>query len=225
MHYRLEDASAEQDVGQWIRDCGEVSRDGGDKKACRDRSGGMTGQREAKRKRSVRCSILVHKIPFATVAQDCLQVVIGVGDRIARCALADFKVENVSIRSVDELMGVCGACPEAGTHARCQQSFALVGDEHRIAFQDVEELFLLRVGMTQGGARTWNEASEVDSKIGQAEQVAKWALFAPGHAQGKWLRIVRRFRSDRGVESDDRNRCFCVGHRDCVCAERGMARA
>lgn len=106
--------------------------------------------------------------------------------------------------------------PTPGFHSRAhawgKRCFALIGDEYRATFQNIDEFILFGMRMAKGGATTRCKASEIDAEIGQAKQIAKRSFFPARHTGGKGLRIIRRFGARRCVQGDDGDRYFWIGH-------------
>lgn len=120
---------------------------------------------------SIRRSVLVHELPLSFGSENGFQVIVWVADRIARRAVADFEVEDLFIGSVDELVSISRACSETSAHARLQGGFAVVGDEDWAACQDVQELVLSGVRMTQRGADAGGKVSQSPCAAGAAPRL------------------------------------------------------
>src|SRR6185503_1604174 len=106
-------------------------------------------------------------------------------------------------RAVDEMVRVAAAALEAGAHAGLELGLARIGDERRPAFQDVDELVLLRVRVAQRRLAARREPRQVDAETAQAELVAQTPLLAARHAREERLGIVRLFRLRRNVRRPD----------------------
>ena len=63
-------------------------------------------------------SVFVDEMPFVIQAQMGLDIVIRIGSRIPRTSIADFKIDDVIIRRIYELMPISSSSSEAGAHAR-----------------------------------------------------------------------------------------------------------
>jgi hypothetical protein len=58
-------------------------------------------------------------------------VVVGIGYVVAPLAVADFEIDHVLGRFLEEMMGVASSGPEAGAHAEPERRPLGVGDEGR----------------------------------------------------------------------------------------------
>src|SRR5262249_40209539 len=162
---------------------------------------------------SIRGPVFVRELPPARVVEHRSDVVVGVGHGVARGAVANFKVYDIFVGGVDEMMAVPTSGLEAGAHSGCERGFPLVGEQKRPASQDVHELVLLGVRVPQRRYAAWCEASQVDPEVEQVEYVAERALLAAGHARRKRLRIVGRFLPRHSVGGDNCYWSFCLRHR------------
>src|SRR3569832_1885433 len=144
-----------------------------DAPARRDRCGRRAG--------SIRRTVLVEEAPLA-VDEGGEQIVVGVGDFVARRAVADFQNQHVFAGFVQQLAGIASACPEAGAHAGRQAHAAFVGTQGGRSGEDVDQFVLPGMRMAQGRDRTGRQAREVAAEVGQADGVAKGALLASGQA-------------------------------------------
>lgn len=106
-----------------------------------------------------------------------LQVVVRVDDLVARSAVADFQIQHVVRRFVDQPVGIAAAGFEAGAHAGRQWRGAVVGVKGRTALQDVDELVLFGMGMAQRGNRAGLQFGQIDAEILQAKQIPQRPLF------------------------------------------------
>src|SRR5579863_3652125 len=109
---------------------------------------------------------------------------------IAGRAISDLEIDDISRRAIDELMRDAGG-GKAGAHAGRQRDLALIGDESRMTFDDVDELVLPAVTMQEGGFAARPQSREIDAEILEAEEIAQWPLLALAHAAEERLRIVR----------------------------------
>jgi hypothetical protein len=80
------------------------------------------------------------------------------------------------------MMGVSRTRPEPGAHPRYELRFAHVSDQDGMPLQNVDELVLFGMGMSKSGDRTRFQTREVDSEVGQTEQIAEHALLSTGYA-------------------------------------------
>jgi len=97
-----------------------------------------------KRKRLVRFSILAPEAPRAALKVS-LNIIVWIKHAITRQAITDLKIDDNVIAAVDELMTTTLASLKARTHARAQLSLAGLGYQGGCAFEDVNELILLRM--------------------------------------------------------------------------------
>jgi hypothetical protein len=123
-------------------------------------------------RRSVRLAVLVRHPPLA-VDRHHGEIVVGVVYRIARGPVADFKIDDVLLRFVDEAMAVATSRLEAGAHSGVKSRPAGVRDQGRAPFEDIDELVLLRVRVAQSRAAAGRKTRDVDAEICQPEQVAE----------------------------------------------------
>src|SRR5690348_16246685 len=96
----------------------------------------------------VRRAVLVREAVLAVDVRH-RDVVVGVNGGFARRAVADLEIDDVAAGFVHEVMRVAGAGAKARAHAGRERRAALVGDERRMAFDDVDELVLLGVRVSQ----------------------------------------------------------------------------
>src|SRR5271168_4051168 len=163
---------------------------------------------------SVRRSVLMGHPPPA-VDRDDREVIVGIGDRVAVGAIANLEIDDVLIGFVDQVMGVAASPLEAGARAWLQRRAAGVGDQRRLALQDVDELVLLRMRMADRGRPARFEARDVDAEIGEPERVAERPLVAPRHPRGERLGIVGAERARRDIGGANGDRAFgVIGHED-----------
>ena len=99
-------------------------------------------------------------------------------------------------------MPVARACLEARTHAGRQAGATLIGVQGRVTLQNVDKFVLRGVGMAQGRDCARCELGQIDTEVGQPEQVAQRALLAALHLRGEGLRVVGRLDAFGGVEGD-----------------------
>src|SRR5262245_32160819 len=93
------------------------------------------------------------------------------------------------LRLVDEVMAVRHAGLESGAVARLEHGLAGVLDQHQLAFEDIDELVLLLVPMSQRRSGARLEARQVDAELGEAGDVAKRRLLAAVSHLAKVARI------------------------------------
>lgn len=120
-----------------------------------------------------------------------MEVVAGIAALVAGGAVADLEIDDVARRPVDQMMRDARR-REARAHARREVDLARVGDERRRAFQNIDELVLLRVSMQQRGLASGQKPRQVHAEVLQAEDVAERPLLAVRHAAEEGLGIVRR---------------------------------
>ena len=101
------------------------------------------------------------------------QIDVRIGRRLALRARADFQIDRVALRAVDEMMTVRRVGLEAGGVAGLEHGLAFVLDQHELAFEDVDELILLLVPVPQRRGRAGLERREIDAELVEADGVAE----------------------------------------------------
>src|SRR6185369_2291998 len=89
---------------------------------------------------------------------------------------------------------------------------ALVGVQGGMAFEDIDQLVLLRVGVAQRRDRARRETCQVDAEVGEAEDVAQRALQPARHARGERFGVARRPSPRRDIGRDDGDGIGLAGH-------------
>src|SRR5262249_24474448 len=141
-------------------------------------------------------------------------IVVGVRHGVTGKTVPNFQEEDVLARGIEEVMCISAAALEAGTHAWREWGIAVICAQQRPARQNVDELVLLRVCVTQGGDGAWSQACQVDAKGRQTEHVTQRPLVASGHTRRERFRIVGLIGSRCRASGDDRYRDLWVRHRD-----------
>jgi hypothetical protein len=72
-----------------------------------------------------------------------LQVVVWISPGIAGAPVADFEINNVFARSIDQMMAVASTGFETRAHSWRERRLAVIRDEYRVPRQDVNEFVLL----------------------------------------------------------------------------------
>src|SRR5258706_16140997 len=91
---------------------------------------------------SIRRAGLAHNTGAVLILDDC-KVDIRIMRALARGAGADFKIDRVAAGFIDKVMAVGDSGFEASGIAAPQYGFAVVLDEHKLAFQHIDELVLV----------------------------------------------------------------------------------
>src|SRR5262249_54155751 len=128
---------------------------------------------------TIRFAGFVAKTQCAAFFANKIQIDVRVVRMFAGSARADFKVDRVALRPVDQMMTVGHAGLEAGGIARPQHSLTLVLDQDELAFKHVHELVLVLVPVTQRRSRTRLETCQVDAELRKAGDVAERSLLTP----------------------------------------------
>jgi hypothetical protein len=76
-----------------------------------------------------------------------LQIDIGISGFVVYASRTDLKKDGFAFGAVLQVMTIGDACLEAGTVSRPQYLFARIGDQHELAFQDLNKLILGTVPM------------------------------------------------------------------------------
>ena len=87
------------------------------------------------------------EMPFFIQAQMGLDIVIRIGSRIPRTSIADFKIDDVIIRRIYELMPISRTSLESGTHAGRKLGRTSISDERRVALKNENKFILTAVSM------------------------------------------------------------------------------
>src|SRR5262249_35856409 len=111
------------------------------------------------------------------------------------CARADLEDPHDGVGAVDQVMAVARCGAKAGDHAGRQNRLALVGHQHGLALQHVDQLFLTLMPMPLRRPGAGRQREQVHAELRQSEGVAQPVAAAFAH----WP-IVRR----RVVRSDAR---------------------
>src|SRR3954468_2820067 len=100
------------------------------------------------------------------------EIVVGIASLVTRRPIADFEVHDVFRCLVDEVVRVTRARLEACAHPWLELHRAAIGAQRGATLQDVDELVLPGMRVSQGRDRTGHQAGQVDTEIRKAEQVA-----------------------------------------------------
>src|SRR5450759_493908 len=93
-------------------------------------------------------------------------------------ASADLEIDRVAAAAVDQLVRDAAAGLEAGGVAGLEYGFAVVLDQHQLAFQHVDEFVFLLVPMPQRGGRARLDARNIDAELRETHDVAQRLLVA-----------------------------------------------
>ena len=118
-----------------------------------------------------------------------MHVEIGIADLIACCPVTDHQQRHVALRPVDEAVRVAGAGGKAGAHPRSQHLRAVIGLQHDLALEHIDEFVLARVGVPERGLPARDDAEQIDAEILQSRMIAEPAVVA-GLVGGAVLRRV-----------------------------------
>src|SRR5262245_27573658 len=127
-------------------------------------------------------SVLVREAPLTRRDERSHEVVIRISCAVTGRAIADLEIHDVLATPIDEMVRVACARLEARTHARRELGLAGIGDERRPSFEDIDQLVLLRVRMSQSRDRVRRQAREIDTEIRQAERITERTLLPPRDA-------------------------------------------
>src|SRR5262245_720387 len=93
---------------------------------------------------SVGRPVFSRKNPLALRAERGLKVILGIGHLVARRSVADLQKNDFLVGAIDQLM-----CRSAGrkaeTHPGREMLLAVVGHQHSLTLEDVDEFVLLAV--------------------------------------------------------------------------------
>src|SRR5581483_8088679 len=92
--------------------------------------------------------VLVYEFPLS-LDQQSLEVIVGVAALVARGSVAHFEIDDVVAGLVDQAVRVPGAALESRAHSRRKPPPALVGVKGRVPLEDVGELVLPGVRVSQ----------------------------------------------------------------------------
>jgi hypothetical protein len=135
-------------------------------------------------------SVFANEIPLFIIAKMGLDIVIRISGRIPRTSITDFKINDVSIGRIDELMPVTHSCSEAGTHAWRKLRRASISDKRWGALKNENKLILTAMGMAQRRHCFWRKACQIDSKILNSKQVAQRLFMATCHPIPEFQRVI-----------------------------------
>ena len=80
-----------------------------------------------------------------------MQVKIWIADLIACRPVTDHQQRHVALRPVDEPVRVAGAGGKAGAHPWSQHLRAVIGLQHDLALEHIDEFVLARMGVPERG--------------------------------------------------------------------------
>src|SRR5215217_1691707 len=127
--------------------------------------------------RSVRRAVFVQDADGLAIAFE-LEVRARVVRALRRRARPDFKQQHVSVRAVHDAVAVRHVRLPARAVARFQYRPALVLNQHALALQDVDELILLLVPVTNRRRGTRLELRQVHAELREAHSIAERGLVA-----------------------------------------------
>ena len=110
-----------------------------------------------------------------------VDVGVGVISRIFSVTIADLEVGRHLGTPVDEMVTIFDASRKTGAHPGRQHLFARVRSQDNFALEDVDQLILRGMPMTQCRNLAGEKSRAIDADLRQAERVAQSALFARHH--------------------------------------------
>jgi hypothetical protein len=131
----------------------------------------------------------VREAPLPVGANDQSEVVDREDHLVSGGTVTDLQDEHVVLGAVLEVVSR-SVRREAGAHARGELHFDTVGDECRVALEDVEEFVLqaMTVGERRGVSR--GQPCEVDPESLQGEVVTERVFHSPRQQRREWFRQV-----------------------------------
>ena len=112
-------------------------------------------------------------------------VVVRISTRIARVAVADFKMRGSFVSLIDQMMGGAVRCFKPSAHARREWRLPDVRNQRRIVLENIDKLILLRMHVAQRRHRAGRKRGEIHGEIRQAENIAKRAFSRPAIREAK----------------------------------------
>ncbi len=97
-----------------------------------------------------------------------LHVDVRIGADIVGMVRADLEHHGRTVRPVDQVVAVGFARLEAGAVARAQHLFARIGDQHHLALDHEDELFVVAVPVSLAGPGARLDDGVIDPELGQA---------------------------------------------------------
>src|SRR5271166_3367308 len=110
--------------------------------------GFIPGGRRSPMANLVERPVLVDEAPLAVDGYG-REIIVGIDHAVIGRPVADFEIDDVLIRFVNEVMRVAASPLEAGAHAGTERCAAGVGDKGRPSVEDIDELVLLCMSMAQ----------------------------------------------------------------------------
>jgi hypothetical protein len=147
----------------------------------------------------------VHELPFS-INQQRLQVVVRVAAFIGRRSVANFKVSNLFIGFVDQPVAIACTRPKTRAHSWRELGSPFIRVKCRSTFENIDELVLPGVRVTQRRSGIRRQAREVYAEVCQPKEIAERALFSAGHARRERLGVDGSFSSWRHFTRDDSDR-------------------
>ena len=99
---------------------------------------------------------------------------IGIFTPFAFRPCADFQHQRIPGAAILQMMAILVPGVEPGAIAWLQNFLAIVGDQHDLAGQDIDELILFGVPMTLAGPDPRWQAQKIDAELGQTGGVAQF---------------------------------------------------
>jgi len=149
--------------------------------------------------------------PTADAVGSDFDVVSRIVGAVAGASVAHFEINDICVAAVDEMVRDTPGW-KARAHTRRHCHFAAVCDERRRAFQDEDELILLRVAMLESGFTARGKTCQVHAEVFEREAIAERTFVTACHAGEKRLGIVRPLGAGRHVCGEDSERMRSVVH-------------
>jgi len=151
---------------------------------------------------SIRPPILMDEGPTANAVGSDFDVVLGIVRGVAGASVAHFEINDICVAAVDEMVRDTPGW-KARAHTRRHCDFAAVCDERGPAFQNEDELILLRMAMLERRFTARGKTCQVHAEVFEREAIAEWTFVAARHAGEKRLGIVRPLGAGRHVCGKD----------------------
>src|SRR5689334_12612758 len=113
---------------------------------------------------------------LVAIDRDKAQILVGIDALVVLVTVAHLEIERVAARFVYQMMAVRLVSGKTGSHAGLQRLRSRIGDQFDLAFQDVDELFLLCVPVAQRRGSARRQAHQVDAVAGDARRIAEDAF-------------------------------------------------
>src|SRR5215472_7421374 len=135
-------------------------------------------------------AVLVRETPAVVVA-DRDEVDVGIFDALVLRARADFKIDGIFRRAVQQMMPVAAIGFEARGVAGLEHHLAAVLDQHHLAFENEDELILVGVPVPQRRSGAGTKRREIDTELIETGRVAEPPALTAIHRPIERRRIRR----------------------------------